>query len=102
MLCKNVYYLNQCPEFLQLSLKSKYDLVSQKSLCRNLLHPGHIASKCKHKGMCRQCEGKHSNVLHDFKTACQCILNDSNVVSSTDTMLNVTKNDESNSITGIT
>ena len=28
VLCKNDHYLNQCPKFLQLSLKSKYDLVS--------------------------------------------------------------------------
>ena len=103
LLCKNDHYLNQCPEFLQLSLKSRYDLVSQKSLCRNCLHPGHIASKCKCKSMCRQCAGKHNNVLHDhdFKTASQCIQNGSNVVSSSDTVLNVTKNDESNSSAGI-
>ena len=96
VLCKNDHYLNQCPEFHQLILKSKYDFVSQKSLCRNCLHPGHIASKRKRKGMCRQCAGKHNNVLHDhdFKTASQCIQNGSNVVSSSDTVLNVTKNDE--------
>ena len=95
VLYKSDHYFNQCPKFLQLSLKSKYDLVSQKSLCRNCLHPGHIASKCKQKGMCRQCAGKH-NVLHDhdFKTASQYIQNIGNVVSSSDTVLNVTKNDE--------
>ena len=38
---------------------------------------------------------------HDFKTASQCIQNVRNVVSSSDTMLNVTKNDEPNSIAGI-
>ena len=96
VLCKNDHYLNQCPKFLQLSLKSKYDLVSQKSLCRNCLHPGHTANKCKRKGMYRQCADKHNNVLHDhdFKTASQCIQNGSNVVSSSDTVLNVTKNDK--------
>ena len=100
MLCKNDHYFNQCPDF-SLSLKS--DLVSQKSLCKNCLHPGHIASKCKCKGMCRQCAGKHNNVLHDhdFKTVSQCIQNGSNGVSSSDKVLNATKNDQSNSIADI-
>ena len=102
--CKGGHYLNQCPEFLQLTLKSRYEFVSQKSLCRNCLHPGHIATKCKRKGMCKQCTGKHNHVLHDhvFQTECQSIQNvSSNVNPESDTVLNVTKGDEENSVAGI-
>jgi hypothetical protein len=51
--CGNAHYLNQCGEFCNLDLKAKVEFVSKLKLCRNCLHKGHIASKCKRKGLCK-------------------------------------------------
>ena len=44
-MCQGEHYFNQCPEFIQLPVDSRNDIILQKRLCRNCLHTGHIASK---------------------------------------------------------
>ena len=82
-----------------MSLKSRFDFVSQRKLCRNYLHVGHIASKCIRRGLCKQCPNKHNDVLHDsnFHTVVQNV----NEAPNSDTVLNVTRNDLSKSVAGI-
>ena len=97
IMCNNCHYLNQCPEFLQMPLKSRYEFISKKQLCRNCLHFGHLASKCKRKGLCKRCSCKHNDLLHDdhFKHLSQNVgqstVEVNNSSSESDTVMNVTR-----------
>ena len=63
--CNEGHYLNECPQYRQMSIKQRYQFVTEQRLCRNCLHKGHLNTKCPRKGLCKQCSGKHSDTLHD-------------------------------------
>ncbi len=78
--CEKSHYLNKCPTFDALDVKKRYQFVSDKNLCRNCLHYGHVSSKCKRKGLCKHCNCKHNSILHDFdyKSSSNCQQDGSN------------------------
>lgn len=63
--CKKDHYLNQCEEFRRLSGKERVNFVISNGLCKNCLHPWHIAIRCRRTPFCRQCSQKHHDLLHD-------------------------------------
>ena len=65
ILCKDEHYLNQCNKFLKMSVEERGELVLKEKLCKNCLHVGHIALKCKRKSLCKKCDTKHNILLHD-------------------------------------
>lgn len=65
--CKGDHYLNQCEKFLNLSVKQRFDKVSDLNLCKNCLrHPN--SSKCYSKHVCQMCGKKHNKLLHFEKS----------------------------------
>nr|XP_036224516.1 uncharacterized protein LOC118681974 isoform X1 [Bactrocera oleae] len=63
--CNNAKHsLNNCPSFLQLSAKMRFDWVKQTSACINCLRKGHTVSKCPSKSRCRICHQSHHSHLH--------------------------------------
>ncbi|XP_049308600.1 uncharacterized protein LOC125777543 [Bactrocera dorsalis] len=63
--CNNIEHsLNNCPSFLQLSAKMRFDWVKQAGACINCLRKGHTVSKCPSKSRCRVCHQSHHSHLH--------------------------------------
>lgn len=61
--CENSHYINQCPKFLALNVRSRIQAVRNLRLCNNCLRPGHIVPNC-HATNCRTCKSKHHTLLH--------------------------------------
>ena len=64
-MCSNSHYLNQCPEFVLLPVKERYNFVCKSRRCRNCLHTGHVARNCERNSLCKRCKYKHNDLLHD-------------------------------------
>ncbi|KAJ8969787.1 hypothetical protein NQ317_018783, partial [Molorchus minor] len=58
--CSNKHYNNNCPEFLKLSSRSRFDKAKKLGLCLNCLKKG---KNCEVRG-CRKCGAKHHTLLH--------------------------------------
>lgn len=62
--CKNDnHFIYQCPQFIQLPLNEKYEIIRKNKICSNCLRPGHYKSECRSRG-CKKCNAKHNSVLH--------------------------------------
>ena len=62
--CKNKHYINNCPEFLKLKIRSRFEQAQKLGLCLNCLKKGnHISKNCE-AGGCRKCGAKHHTLLH--------------------------------------
>ncbi|XP_055589513.1 uncharacterized protein LOC129741756 [Uranotaenia lowii] len=65
--CGQMHYIYQCPEFLHLSLRQKYDLINSKGLCTNCLcTTKHTFHSCPSRN-CSKCPQKHNTLLHDSR-----------------------------------
>ena len=66
--CQGGHSLENCPEFLSLDVKSRWDLVSQGRLCFRCLCLGHRADKCLSRKLCEleNCRRMHHKLLHSF------------------------------------
>ncbi|XP_046404409.1 uncharacterized protein LOC124169753 isoform X1 [Ischnura elegans] len=57
----------KCPTFTQQSVPQRKELVKNKGLCFNCLHPNHRIKECR-AGRCHICKQKHHTLLHiEFK-----------------------------------
>lgn len=64
-ICKESHFIYQCPKFLILSPKERYNQVTKYKLYTNCLRPGHFNSQCLSRN-CKKCSNlKHSTSLHD-------------------------------------
>lgn len=62
--CDLVHYLGQCPNFKQLTLADKWEIVKEHQLCRCCLMAGHQTAQCKKRG-CSDCpEAKFKHHFH--------------------------------------
>ncbi|XP_045458277.1 uncharacterized protein LOC123668590 [Melitaea cinxia] len=63
-ICKKDHRVYLCPVFLEMSLEDRQSEVNKLKLCSNCLREGHNAHRCRLKGCCRSCKGKHNSLLH--------------------------------------
>lgn len=61
--CKESHFINNCPEFLKLSIQDKHAEIKKLKLCSNYLRPGHFKSQCKSRH-CKKCPNMHNTLLH--------------------------------------
>ncbi|XP_051172241.1 uncharacterized protein LOC127288678 [Leptopilina boulardi] len=61
--CKENHVLNNCSEFLKLSIDERKEFVKKKGLCYNCLRKNHFISECK-SGNCMKCHKRHHTLLH--------------------------------------
>ncbi|XP_033221191.1 uncharacterized protein LOC117175592 [Belonocnema kinseyi] len=52
-----------CPKFLSMTTKARYETVKSKYLCTNCLRSNHKTNKCISRG-CSKCGKKHNSLLH--------------------------------------
>ncbi|KAF9424739.1 hypothetical protein HW555_000040 [Spodoptera exigua] len=63
----NDHTLNNCPQFLALSIDARIKLLPTYKICFNCLRSGHFANKCKKAG-CKLCKRRHNTLIHvDYK-----------------------------------
>ncbi|XP_047985748.1 uncharacterized protein LOC125225976 [Leguminivora glycinivorella] len=62
-MCSEKHPLYSCQSFLDLNMKDRLQLVSDKNLCENCLRTGHTADLCRY-GPCRKCDKKHNSIIH--------------------------------------
>lgn len=65
--CHGPHYILFCPEFNDLSVNGRLNVVKEKKLCTICLHK-HDVSECRSKYKCSICKGNHSTKLHDGNT----------------------------------
>lgn len=63
-ICKKDHRVYLCPTFLEMSIENRQNEVNKLKLCSNCLREGHNAHRCRLKGCCRSCKGKHNSLLH--------------------------------------
>ncbi|KAJ8970466.1 hypothetical protein NQ314_001218 [Rhamnusium bicolor] len=62
--CKSQHYINNCPDFLKLKIRSRFEQARKLGLCLNCLKKGnHISKNCEVRG-CTKCGAKHHTLLH--------------------------------------
>ncbi|KAF9415480.1 hypothetical protein HW555_006902 [Spodoptera exigua] len=59
----NDHTLNNCPQFLALSIDARIKLLPTYKICFNCLRSGHFANKCKKAG-CKLCKRRHNTLIH--------------------------------------
>lgn len=69
VLCKESHHLYQCQKFQSMPVKDRFNLVTEKGLCRNCLSPSRMQRNCTSKNVCRQCKRNHHSLLHFEKAA---------------------------------
>lgn len=68
LLCKGSHFLMQCPEFLQMEVKQRHQVVTENKLCFNCLSKNHLSSNCSSKSKCKTCNMPHHTMLHFDKS----------------------------------
>lgn len=63
-LCKEQHLLHQCPRFLKLGPKERYQKIKDLKLCVNCFNKNHILRDCSSKFNCRYCNQRHHSMLH--------------------------------------
>ncbi|XP_050312232.1 uncharacterized protein LOC126747553 [Anthonomus grandis grandis] len=63
--CDKNHSIFNCEEFLNLGVSHRWDKIKQLKLCCNCLLKGHFAPRCRNKGTCKSCKGRHHVLLHD-------------------------------------
>ncbi|KAF9412441.1 hypothetical protein HW555_009044 [Spodoptera exigua] len=59
----NDHTLNNCPQFLALSIDARIKLLPTYKICFNCFRSGHFANKCKKAG-CKLCKRRHNTLIH--------------------------------------
>ncbi|XP_058978715.1 GATOR complex protein WDR24-like [Musca domestica] len=62
--CHQKHHLRQCGRFKRLSLDKKIRTVVKHLCCSNCLDSDHLLRDCRKDPGCKQCKGKHHNLLH--------------------------------------
>ncbi|OON14927.1 hypothetical protein X801_09276, partial [Opisthorchis viverrini] len=64
--CGSSHYLDQCPEFIEMSVVSRIACVDRLRVCYLCLKPYHQAKVCRSRHACgfQLCVGKHHPLLH--------------------------------------
>ncbi|XP_058827393.1 uncharacterized protein LOC131687333 [Topomyia yanbarensis] len=62
--CDQHHPLFQCPQFENMSLPERLDLVNYDRLCHNCFRQNHIAQNCQSNFSCRHCKKRHHSLLH--------------------------------------
>jgi hypothetical protein len=65
MKCKKQHNLNDCQDFLKLTLEQRKEFVQPKGLCFGCLTWGHVNRNCRRKSVCKICGKFHPTSLHD-------------------------------------
>ena len=65
MKCKKQHSLNDCQDFLKLTLEQRKEFVQSKGLCFGCLTWGHVNKNCQRKSVCKICGKFHPTLLHD-------------------------------------
>ena len=65
--CSHDHHLDNCPDFLKLSLPEKRAYAETNKLCFACLNQRHVAKHCKHRKWCKVCQKPHPTSLHDDK-----------------------------------
>ena len=68
-LCKVPHDLDDCPQFLNKSLKDRKQFIFDQRLCFTCFKGGHKAEGCKEKKTCRICSKEHATSLHVYKVS---------------------------------
>lgn len=65
--CSSNHYINNCPEFLKLSIQDKWVWVKEKHRCFSCLNSGHRVGDCRRKNKCTVdgCQLSHHILLHE-------------------------------------
>lgn len=63
-LCSQGHNIRQCEQFTNLSLPSRFKIISSKKLCSNCLSSSHLCAKCPSKHRCMKCKKRHHTLLH--------------------------------------
>lgn len=61
--CNGEHTLNNCPEFLALSVDKRLQSLQNYKICFNCFRSGHYANQCKREG-CKICKRKHHTLIH--------------------------------------
>ena len=62
--CGETHPIYFCPEFKNMDVGKRYDLVKEERLCLNCLGANHSVASCGSKYSCRECHKKHNSLLH--------------------------------------
>lgn len=62
-ICKQMHYINQCPTFIQMTPKERYQKIKELKLCHNCFK-GHFVKVCPSKFNCKHCKQRHHSLLH--------------------------------------
>ena len=65
--CSEKHYLYKCLEFVNKTVKDRWDIVKEKKLCFNCLRKGHQSAECFSTISCRntECNKRHHTLLHN-------------------------------------
>lgn len=70
-ICNKSHYIQNCQEFLKLSIDKRREKLLALKLCLNCLRPGHTDKVCR-RTTCKKCQSKHNTLLHNERTTEQC------------------------------
>ena len=62
--CDGTHSMENCVQFEQMNLPTRFQFTKSKGLCFSCLVPRHRASDCRSSIRCDVCHRKHSNLLH--------------------------------------
>lgn len=62
--CNKPHFIQQCGDFLKLSVENRQNKAKELKLCLNCLRKGHFVAFCK-SSRCRTCKRKHHTLLHE-------------------------------------
>ena len=79
LFCQKNHTLESCNKIKGLAHKERVDFIKTKGLCFGCLTQGHLSKTCKKRMDCKQCSGKHPDILHQEKEA----IKNANVSEST-------------------
>jgi len=69
VICQNgSHFLNQCVKFRSYVFADRAKLVKEHKLCFVCLARGHKAHECNREKPCRECDGRHTTLLHPDTT----------------------------------
>jgi len=72
-LCNDEHFLSNCSKFINMDVDSRKRYLSKSNLCFNCFGHNHAAKNCRKASLCKQCTGKHNDLIHvcDYKPTIQ-------------------------------
>ena len=61
--CESTHKIEQCPDFLNKSIRQRIVFARYKGLCLNCLRKGHFVSECQSTFKCKHCQQPHHSLL---------------------------------------